>query len=516
MKKLSHLLTYPLINGIVFAAGSALIVYVTKSDSIIFIQPLSIYPNVIFSVVAFLLLALACYLFTRRLDVASLMASFLVLGLFYLLPLFIAIGVILLASLVSVRVIRHKVRFRDAHLVLNVVSIAIVCYYLVRFIGLFIGLPWSSYRSTIQPIQTGPVATSSQGTRPDIYYIILDAYGRSDVLQSIHGFDNSAFVDALAERGFVVASRSQANYPRTLLSLSSSMNMQYLNSMSSVMGDSSLWWPVMDAIHHSEIRSILQDQGYQTVFFASNWDFTDIRDGDYYEAPAPIMLKDFDNQFLNFTNLHFFQWVDKIGVNYPSYSTHRKGILFDFAQLPKVARLPGPKFVFAHIISPHAPYVFDRSGNPLDPDYPYSLLVQEALGATESRSKYLDQVMFVNQEILKAVDGILANSSTPPVIILQADHGPGIFFNASQLENNCLLERYSILNAYYLPGVRPDSIPPDISPVNTFRLVLNAYFQTSLEILPNRQYFSTSVDMYQMVDVTDRSQAPCRLDSASH
>jgi hypothetical protein len=107
------------------------------------------------------------------------------------------------------------------------------------------GEPGASAPVTIQPIDRVPDTISSQEATPDIYYIILDGYGRADMLQALYGFDNSMFVNALEQRGFVVASESQSNYHRTLLSLSSSLNMQYLDRMSSVMRDSNLWWPGM-------------------------------------------------------------------------------------------------------------------------------------------------------------------------------------------------------------------------------------------------------------------------------
>jgi len=45
----------------------------------------------------------------------------------------------------------------------------------------------------------------------------------------------------------------------------------------------------MGTIHHSQVREFLEKQGYRTVFIASGFDFTDIRDGDVYLKPFPIM-----------------------------------------------------------------------------------------------------------------------------------------------------------------------------------------------------------------------------------
>jgi hypothetical protein len=328
------------------------------------------------------------------------------------------------------------------------------------------------------------------------------------MLQTIHGFDNSMFVDALEQRGFVVASDSQSNYARTLLSLSSSLNMQYLDTMSSAMGDSNLWWPVQGALQHSEVRRILENRGYKTIFFATNTDYSNIRDGDFYQAPFPMQLDNFSGLFLYQTNVGLLAGIDELGIADLSYATHRRIILYAFERLPEVAAMEGPKYVFAHIVAPHPPYVFDRDGNPLTPPYPFTLSVEEHTG-------YIEQLQFINRAILETIDGILANSESPPIIIIQGDHGPGSLTNHNSLENTCLYERFSILNAYYLPGVNRTSVPMDLSPVNSFRFIFNTYFNGDLELLPNRQYFSTSAHFYQFTDVTGQTQEMCNSKSDS-
>jgi hypothetical protein len=318
----------------------------------------------------------------------------------------------------------------------------------------------------------------------------------------------------LEQRGFVVAEESQSNYHRTLLSLSSSLNMQYLDQMSTMMADSHLWWPVSDTVLHSEVRRILEDHSYKTVFFANNGDYSDIRDGDFYEAPFPIQLNIFNSRFFSLTNLNLLAEINALGISDLSYETHRRLILHNFERLPEVAAIPGPKFVFTHIIAPHPPYVFDRDGNPLDPPYAFTLSDQMTSDVAVSRAGYLEQLEFINRKILETVDAILVNSETPPIIIIQGDHGPGTRTNYDSAADTCLYERYSILNAYYLPGVEKSSLPTDISPVNSFRFIFNTYFNSDLVLLPNRQYFSTSAHFFEFTDVTGQTRAACDSNSS--
>ena len=106
----------------------------------------------------------------------------------------------------------------------------------------------------------------------------------------------------------------------------------------------------------------------------------------------------------------------------------------------------------------------------------------------------------------ETIDGILANSKdNPPVIILQSDHGPGsgLVWNRDASRTN-LKERFSILNAYFLPGVDDSLIFDSIAPVNSFRIIFNEYFNTGYEILPQRHYFSPVAYPYFYTDVTEK------------
>ena len=92
--------------------------------------------------------------------------------------------------------------------------------------------------------------------KPDIYYIILDAYARADVMQDFYGYDNSHFVEQLTDLGFYVAPCSQSNYAWTGLSLTSSLNMNYLQELY-ISADSLPAWK------YSAVRQELKKLGYK-------------------------------------------------------------------------------------------------------------------------------------------------------------------------------------------------------------------------------------------------------------
>ena len=130
--------------------------------------------------------------------------------------------------------------------------------------------------------------------------------------------------------------------------------MQYLDSVSDTMGESTIQWPISEMIRHSAVRTIFEKNGYRTVFFADDWDLSDIRDGDVYVKPSTFMLSNLDGAIIDRTNLQILTHILPASfVSLADYNSHRRIISNDFAKLPEMARLSGPKFVYAHILAPH-------------------------------------------------------------------------------------------------------------------------------------------------------------------
>jgi hypothetical protein len=104
--------------------------------------------------------------------------------------------------------------------------------------------------------------------------------------------------------------------------------------------------------------------------------------------------------------------------------------------------------------------------------------------------------MYTNKRLLAIVDTLLDRpESERPLIIVQSDEGPypaglggntGIdWTTATPVEREI---KFSILNAWYVPDGRDIGLYPQISSVNTFRLLFNAYFGTTLPLLPDDSF----------------------------
>lgn len=338
---------------------------------------------------------------------------------------------------------------------------------------------------------------------PDIYYIILDGYARTDVLRARFGFDNEPFLERLARQGFYVARQSTANYCQTPLCLSSALNMTYLNGLipAGSHDKAQLRQWIGDGVAVRTLRSL----GYRFVSFATGFAETEQPEADRYLAPTPA-LSPFHQMLVARTPLARLLGP---GIR-DDYVQTRERTLFLLKTLPQVARWKEPTFTFAHILAPHAPFVFGEEGEDVSPHERFYYLTDGELfrgyyGNSEAYAAgYRKQASFLTRQVETMIDGILANSPEPPVIILQSDHGSGMGLSTRSAADTDLHERMSILNAYYFPGSAGGALYQGISPVNSFRVLFNAYFQANLGLLPDRCYFSTWDDPFQFLDVTER------------
>jgi hypothetical protein len=257
-----------------------------------------------------------------------------------------------------------------------------------------------------------------------------------------------------------------------------------------------------ELVAENTITRLLDACGYLTVAFETGFTFTNssivdlhLSRGSGLTELEELALADTPARLLA-DQLH---WLQKG----QGYEGHRERVLFAFEQLGELAGKPGPKFVFAHILSPHPPFVFDAEGEAIEPKRSYT--VQDGddyKGSPEEYVRgYAGQVAFVNRMLEETIDEILKNSEQPPIILLQGDHGPGAYLDWHSPDKACLAERSAILNAYYLPGATPGLLYPEITPVNSLRVVLNEYFGTELEMLPDVTYFTSHRLPREVIDI---------------
>lgn len=316
------------------------------------------------------------------------------------------------------------------------------------------------------------------GYWPDIYYIVLDSYARHDVLRQRYGLDNTDFLQALRQRGFYIATQSYANYSHTDYSVISALNMNYFPS---IQPPSPRQW-----LGQNRVARWLKSCGYEMVTFSSYWELLEAFPAD--KKWGPPTLSAFETKLLSLSLLFGGTALGTLwGLEgcLPCYASKiYQETMYALENLSRLHELSSsarrcPRFVFVHIWSPHPPFVFDEQGRYV-PQWP---------GEPSFREGYPAAIKFLSRRLIKAIDGILAHSPHPPVIMVQGDHGSRELYMASRGAMARWEDVYPILNAYFLPGGGEKHLWPHITPVNSFRVVFKHCFGAKGTYLPEQCFF---------------------------
>jgi hypothetical protein len=344
------------------------------------------------------------------------------------------------------------------------------------------------------------VATQPQEGRsrpPDIYLILLDKYMGSRMLAPRYGFDNRPFEDSLRARGLVVPGHAQANYVHTSLALAAMLNFDYLDDLPKRFGaDNDNWELVYPLVENNRLAAFLHEHGYRYIFFPSAFAATRRSRIADTQLPSPSQIRpEFEAVWLWTTPIPTAHLLACriAGCQFFTFSyTPESAELLDwkFDQLPQLAGRTQPVFVFAHLTLPHEPYVYYRTCQHRVPLWPHD----DAADTLTLKKAYVEQIECLNRKLLVLVDAIRSHSNTPPLILLQADHGHGRLGRLAPGLNAVapwqVAERRAVFAAYALPGVAASEVSDSISPVNIVRLVLRHYFNANLPNRPDFTYWS--------------------------
>lgn len=385
---------------------------------------------------------------------------------------------------------------------LNVVAVTLVVLTLVPISSFLIDSRASDGRVSSAQAFTGPTALAgaaeSEAGR-DIYHFVLDRYGSDNALRVGRDIDNHEFTDWLREQGFDVPAQAHANYERTALSLSATHNMALHGDLAVHMGPNN--WslePLFDAIGNSPAAAILQGIGYE-YYHVGSWNYPTAWSAiaDHVDEPA------FSETFATtLVEQSVISGLSVIASSAHSLSGQGKAeaTIRQLERISEISREPGPKYVYAHLLVPHEPYLFLADGT-LDP------------GAATFRS----QLEFANNQMREIVEPLLAlPDEEQPIIIIQADEGPyprsypggKNDFDWSAATDEELVTKFGVLNAMYLPGPEgAQPLPHDISLVNTFPEIFGRYFGLEVPRVPDRTFAMGHEGPYDMYDVTEALQA---------
>ena len=345
------------------------------------------------------------------------------------------------------------------------------------------------------------IAGNNPNGLPDIYYIVLDEYAPLRTLNTVYDYDNSDFVKFLQERNFYVAKNSHSNYAETFLAMASTLNMKYVNYLSDTVGKESLDQRIpYQMISNNHVMKNLKSVGYEIYNFDSGWWGT----RSLQIADANLCSK---NQNMDFHTLHALKQISvfrafDIFIKDPSseifHQERRDRISCQFDDITKIKQeTEKPVFVFMHVMAPQDPYVFGPDGEEVDYKYTFGPTGTAYLDPNEEKTAYLNQLIYLTKILKDVIKNLQENSENQPIIIVQSDTGPSTKFGETMNEMH-QVDRMSIFNAYYFPNGKYDLLSDDVTPVNSFRIVFDSYFETNYGLVDDRIFYSTYEKPYEL------------------
>lgn len=351
-----------------------------------------------------------------------------------------------------------------------------------------------------------PFAGAAAAGGPDVWHIVFDRYGNGETLRRVYGYDNRPFLDALRARGFAVEEQAYANYQRTAHSVASTLNGAYLDRLAGAGPKQHDWVPLYRALGDNGALRFFEAAGYETVFAGTWWTPTRrsaIADRNINHRAMPELGRRLLDQSAAGWTLR------ALGLPYGDAridQCERERVKFE--RLRATAGLDRRKYVFAHFLVPHPPYVINPDGS--------CRSLAEAEAASR-RDNYLAQLEYTNRETLKLVDAILAGPRAA-AIVLHADEGPWpdphvgderfigrdpVRVDWAGLDSGRLREKMGILMAVRFADGR--AAPAPRSPVEIYPALLRAHFGGSAPNPPRHHYvFRGNSALYDFVEVGDR------------
>lgn len=369
---------------------------------------------------------------------------------------------------------------RESTPIINLVSLFLVLFQVIQIAAYQINKYVSRNRAQTTVSENLITSINPPDKLPDIYLIILDMYGREDALASHYGYDNHGFISQLRDVGFYVADCARSNYGTTALSLSSQLNLDYIDALLDVANVESTSY----LIKNSAVRLALENVGYTSIAFNTGFVWANVENSNIYinKPPDPLLwnVDPFEKIFLEGTLVRpFFDFYISQGIGELQYfetpnemKAQRTQFVLDYLRL--LPQMGGPKFVDAHILMPHPPHVFNADGT----------INIQATANSDDKNEFRIQLDYLNPRIIEIVKRIINRSEPDPIILLEGDHGLFDF------------ERTSNLIALYLPEVSEEVLYPHITLVNTFRIIFNQVLGTDFDLLEDRSYTREGDDNY--------------------
>jgi hypothetical protein len=351
---------------------------------------------------------------------------------------------------------------------------------------------------------------------PDIYFIVLDGYGRGDALLDTFGYNNYQFLEAMGQLGFYVVPESHANYVHTPQSLASCLNMRYLQDVLVELPDDPRGLgPAPSLLQSNRVYDVLRERGYDLALFSPGIDSLEPRDNVARVLRPPWALSEFEMILLNRAVVGRALQVAAEVRNEPPWGSPEAlrvaRVDYTFTQLTLLAQggeSRQPRFVFAYLPLPDPPFHFLRDGSR---NRSYGGYFHLAGGMYPETARdfvrgYCEQLFYANMQVVETVTHILQQSARPPVILIASSRGPSLDLAAAEDPVQARVDRLKNLIMVRLP---PNAKPyPRMSMVNLFRVTLNAVLDEDVALARDDAYVSGDSQPYAFTHIPESELYP--------
>jgi len=392
-----------------------------------------------------------------------------------LIPFFLLVFILLLFFLT-----RSKSGFTKTTKYLNLLLIILIVMDAVGFFGKWIFPAEKSFGLT--PVRPGNNAVNCDTcSKPDVYLLLFDEYASSSALKKNLDFDNSDIDSFLAAKNFRLQPSSSSNYNFTPFSMSSILNMSYIYGINPDRITGNEYALCTRLLRKNAVTKKFTSLGYEIV----NYSIFNI-DGlppQIHENFLPTKTELITGQtLLDRLRKHLLWHLVTGRFAIPSltektiflyYKNNNK--LIDWLTTASRTKSARPRFIYAHFMMPHYPYLFDSSGNFRDLDN-YKAFDHITPG-------YLNSVRYTNRKLKQLVTTIQENTNGKAAIIAMGDHG---YRSDSTIPKQDFFKNF---NAVYLPPHYKSGYYDSITGVNQFRVLFNSLFKTDYPLLKDSTVF---------------------------
>lgn len=349
---------------------------------------------------------------------------------------------------------------------------------------------------------------------PDIYYIILDSFGRSDVLSELYDINISDFSDYLKSDGFVIAENALAAHPITWLSVPAVLKQDY--QADPLAKAPPIEYTSQDLVMSPEnlTHRSLFAQGYQFITAAAPFspfcnrlsteqfqlclgqDSTNLHEAvvRYQLARMTPLLGLADYGLLpNWIS----SWVQGVDLLRKPDTVGGKAFLVsqirDLVTNTDSSSDSSPLFVVAHMMHAHPPFTLNSDCQNRTQDR------VPDLSDWDDPDGYRMGLECLQSQVYELLDAI----SPSAIVVLQADHGP-LWEDPVSIDDSivAIWARTAVFSAVRLPPRCRSDVSDSLAGVNTFRLVFACLSHLPAVLEQERSYW-TWYDDRSVTDVTD-------------